>query len=141
MRVRARQDVVNVGRVARSVDDLALFVQSDGLPDVVAVTLRVAMQLIDVRRDDDALRVVPGTAADAVARVDGQRRACGSLAEIRAPGPAARTGGLRQRLTVLVGARQATQVRAIAEAHTADEEAHRRLGSLGRGSRRLLRLN
>src|SRR5262245_1690676 len=70
--LRAGQDVVLVGRVAAALDHLALLVQRRLLVDLGVV----AMQILDVLRDHHALGIVPGTAADAIARIDrrGARR-------------------------------------------------------------------
>ena len=62
---RARQDVVLVGFHAAVVHRLTSFVERCFLGDVV---LRV--QLIDIPRDQHALRVVPRTRTDTIARVD-----------------------------------------------------------------------
>ena len=130
VRVRARQDVVDVGRVARPVHHLALLGEGVGLSDVVAIALRVSVQLVDVASDEDTLDVVPGAAANPIARVDGRGGPGRGLAQIRAPRAASRTGRLCQRLTVFVGAREAAQVRAIAETDAGDEKAHWLLWSL-----------
>ena len=53
------------GRVAAAVDDRAVLVERGLLGEVV-----VAVELLEVARDHHALRVLPGTVADAVARVD-----------------------------------------------------------------------
>src|SRR5712664_1885395 len=78
VRLGASQDVVHVRRIAAPVDRLTFFSQGGLLGDVV-----LAVQLSQILRDDDALGVLPGTAADTVARVD----RAGSLgAQIRVPG-------------------------------------------------------
>src|SRR5262245_40516842 len=65
----SRQDVVAVRRVAAPVDGLALLVQRRLLADLVVG----AVQVVHALRDRLALRVLPGTLADAVASVHGAR--------------------------------------------------------------------
>src|SRR5919108_416305 len=77
----AGEDVVPVGRVAAAVDHLALLIERRLLGEMV-----VAMQLVDILGDDDALGVLPWAAPDAIARVDGLGAAHGLRAEVGAPG-------------------------------------------------------
>src|SRR6266850_173520 len=124
VRLGARQDVVHVRRVAASVDHLALLGQGRLLADVV-----LAVQLGHVLRDHGSLGVLPGAAADAVARVDG----AGALrAEIRVPGLAARARRLRKQLALLVRACETTEVCALSGAGAGDEEGHPGLLRLSR---------
>src|SRR4051812_3579237 len=66
VRVGPGQHVVLVWRVAAAVDDPALFGEGGLLGDLVGV----AMQLGDTSRDQLALGIVPGPAADPVFGVD-----------------------------------------------------------------------
>src|SRR5437868_3360455 len=79
------------------------------------------VQLRHVFRDDDALGVLPWTAADAVARVDGLR----SLrTEIRMPCLVAGAGPGREGLAMLVGAFDPAEIGALAGSGAADKERH-----------------
>jgi len=119
---------VLVRHVADAVDDRALLGECERLVDGVAIALDVAMQVGDVVGDELAVLVVPGTGADAIARVDGRLAVGGRGAQIGAPGApgrcrdGARLGHLR---TVGVGAREAAVVGAVALAHARDEERRR----------------
>src|SRR2546426_3346447 len=116
VRLGAGQDVVHVRRIAAPVDHLTLLGQRRLLADVV-----LAVQLGYVLRDDDALGVLPGTAADAVSRVD----RAGSLgAQIRVPGLGARARGPTEQLAPLVRPGEAAEVPALSGAGAGDEEAH-----------------
>ena len=120
VRLRAGERVMHVRRIATAVDDRALLGQRGLLGEFVIV----AVQIVDAGRDHHAFGVLPWSAADAVARIHRRRAAGGLGAEISAPVAAAGAHGLRQVLTVLVGAREAAQVRAFAAAHAGDEERH-----------------
>src|SRR5262245_28454423 len=84
------------------------------------------MQIGNIGRDQIALRVVPGSGPDAVARVDGWHIALLLLAQIGVPGAVAGTGGGSEILTNLIGAGEATEI-ARARDRAGDEEAHRHL--------------
>src|SRR5499427_5592935 len=119
VRLRARQDVVRVRRVAAPVDGVALLGERGLLVDVVR-----AVKLGEVLGDDDAFGVLPGPCADAVARVDG----AGALrAQIRFPGLGARARRRPEQLAELVGAREPAEIGALAGALAGDEEADFRL--------------
>src|SRR5262249_26534168 len=119
VRLRARQDVVRVRRVAAPVDGVALLGERGLLVDVVR-----AVELGEVLGDDDALGVLPGPCADAVARIDG----AGALrAQIRLPGLGARARRRAEQLTELVGTREPAAIAALAGALARDEEAKLRL--------------
>src|SRR6516165_12174264 len=96
------------------------------------------MQVVDILCHDLALKILPGTIADAVARIYGWL-AVGSLrAQIGAPGLVSGAGGRRQLLTVAVSALDAAKVGALAEPDAGNKECHvRRLRRLW--WRRLLR--
>src|SRR5437667_7602853 len=117
----ARQDVMHVRRISTPVHGLALFGQRGLLADVV-----LAVQLGQVVGDDDALGVLPGTFADAVARVD---RAGALGAQIGVPGLGAGARGCTKQLAELVRAGDAAEIGALAGAGASDEEAD--VGLLG----------
>src|SRR6267143_1391689 len=104
----ARQDVVHVRRVAAPVHRLALLGQRGLLADVV-----LAVQLGEVARDDDALGVLPGTLADAVARVD---RAGALRAQVGVPGLGAGARRPAEQLAELVRAGESAEVAALSGA-------------------------
>ena len=101
-----------------AVDDLALFAERGLLGEVVAG----AVQIGDVLGDHRALGILPRSLADAVARIDGRLAVGGLRREVGAPGFAAGAGGLRQRLAVIVGAGEAAEIAAIADAVAGQEE-------------------
>src|SRR5690606_16432117 len=102
--LRAGQDVMRVGRVASTVDDVALLGQRSLLAELVVVRV----QIVDVLGHHDALGVVPRTGANAVTGVDGLGR------QVRAPRLAARADRGGELLAMGVGAGQAAQVGAVA---------------------------
>src|ERR1700760_115579 len=112
VRLRSRQHVMAVRRVAAAVDDVALFAERGLLAQIVGG----AVQISDILRDHDALRVLPWSLADAVARVD-RGLAVGFLG--REVGmPALHAGsiearGLRQFLAMVVGASDAAEIGAV----------------------------
>src|SRR5438309_1544462 len=92
---RAGQNVMDIAVLGLAPDHLTLFVQDRQLPQTIMLLRRfqrVAMQFILIGGNDAALRVVPGTGANTVARID--RRLTGARlgAEIGMPG-FGRTGG------------------------------------------------
>ena len=108
---------MTVRREADTGDDLAALAQRR----VEAELVVVAVQIVDVCRDDFAFEILPRTLADAVARIDG-RLAVGLLgAEVGAPGLPSRAVALRQRLAVLVGSFDAAEVGALAGPGAGDE--------------------
>src|SRR5436305_2074980 len=117
VRLRSGQHVMAVRRVAAAVDDLALFAERSLLGEVVG-----AMQLAEILGDHHALGVLPRTLADAVARVLRGLAVGGLRRQIRAPGFRARARRLRQRLAIIVGARKAAEIAAIADAGAGDEK-------------------
>src|SRR5690606_18512778 len=124
VRVRARQDVVLVRLVADALHLFAALVEGRRLADVVAVALVVAVQVRDILSDQHTLGVVPGTRADAVARVHGRPAVLRRRAQVGAPRAVARTDGRGKRLAMLVGAFEAAVVRAVTAAHAGHEESH-----------------
>src|SRR6478752_6656773 len=134
LRRRAGQHVMTVRCEADTGNDEAAFSHRV----IEAELVVVAVQIIDARRNDRALEILPRAVADAVARVD--RRLAGGLlsAEIGAPGLAPRAVARRQGLAMRVGAFEAADVGALAGSGARDEERHVRcLGQL-RWCRRLL---
>src|SRR5215831_7895148 len=115
----AGEDVVPVGRVAAAVDHLALLAQRGLLANIV-----LAVQLVDILGDDDALGVLPRATPDAIARVDGRGPAHGLGAEVRPPGAVTSPRRLRQRLAMPVRALEAAEVRPMAGAGAGDEKGH-----------------
>src|SRR5262245_27338499 len=127
--LRSRQHVVTVRRIAGAVDHLALLGKRGLLAEIVAG----AVQVGDVLGDDDAFGVLPRALADAVLCID-SRLAVGCLCrEIGVPGLCACAGGLRQRLAVPVGSRNAAEIAALARAVACQEEAG--VGGLCEGRR------
>src|SRR5580704_19265946 len=82
------------------------------------------MQVIDACRDDLTLEILPGTASDAVASVDGARAIHGLGAKIGPPGPPARARRLAQSLALTVRALQSAQVGTLSEPGAGNKEGH-----------------
>src|SRR6185312_5063500 len=88
----------------------------------------------DIPGDHHALDVLPWSLADAVARIDGGLAVGGLRREIGVPDlGGAKTRRLRQRLAVVVGAGDAAEIAAIADATAGQEE--RGIGGLRRSWR------
>jgi diguanylate cyclase (GGDEF)-like protein len=121
--LRSRQHVVPVRRIATAVDDIAFLGKRGLFGQIVG-----AVQLGDILGDHDALRILPRSLADAVARIHGGCSIGGLGRKISAPGFGARAGRLRQGLAVIVGAGEAAEIAAIADAGRCEEE--RGVGSL-----------
>jgi hypothetical protein len=81
LRVRARQHVVHVDRVAAAADHLTLLGQSRLLGDIV----RIRVEILHALRHHCALGVLPWALADAVARVDASGASRFGRAQIGAP--------------------------------------------------------
>src|SRR6266446_2549028 len=111
-----------VGLLAHALDGLALLGQACFLADLVVV----AVEIVDIGRDNNALGVLPGAGPDAVAGVDGSARigGIGVAAEVGLPSLAARPRRLRQRLAVPIRAFEAAEIGALARPGAGDEEAH-----------------
>src|SRR5262245_48351179 len=120
LRGRAGQHVVTIRREAHARNDLAALAQRR----VEAQFIVVAVQIVDIGRDDLAFEILPRAVADAVARID--RRLTGGLlgTQIGAPGFPSGAVTLRQRLAILVGAFDAAQIGALAGPGAGDEERH-----------------
>src|SRR5262249_27260578 len=125
IQLRSGEDVVLVRRIADALDRLAFFSQCGDLREIVAAPghfERVAVQVGHALRDPSVLRVVPRTSADAIARVDGGLSARRARAQIRAPrAVVAGAGGGRELLAVTIGAGEAAEIRALADADAGDE--------------------
>src|SRR6185436_5366717 len=118
VRLRSRQHIVAVRRVAGTADYLALFGERGLLGEVVAG----AVEIGDVLGDHRAFRILPRPLADAIARIDGRLTVGGLRREVGAPGLAARSGRLRQCLAVIVGAGESAEIATIADAVAGQEE-------------------
>src|SRR4029077_10733343 len=69
---------------------VALGIEGGCALNIVAVALLITMQISDIAGDELALDVVPGSGADAIARIDTRLVASLFLADIRVP--SARSG-------------------------------------------------
>src|SRR5438093_8558231 len=125
VRPRACEDVVHVGPVAHAVHGIGSFGNRVLLVDFAFG----AVQLCTVRRDENPDRVVPGTAPDPVARVDGRLSLGGRGAEIGTPGVISRSLGFRESLAMRVGSGQTAKVSALAHAFAGDEKPRHRFGA------------
>src|SRR5262245_13844298 len=120
VRLRAGQHVVAVGGVTAAVDGLALLAERGLLGELVVG----AVQVVDVLGDDVALGILPRPAAAAVARIGGGAATRRLGAQIGVPCFAARSGRLRQRLAMAVGALDPAEVAALAGPGAGEEERH-----------------
>src|SRR5262245_41241886 len=115
---RAGHDVVIIRRVADTGDDGAALGQRCLHAELVVV----AVQIVDVLRDDLALEVLPGAVSDPVAGVDWAALRTRIGAQVRAPSLAAGAGRRRQRLAMAIRALQAAKIPALAGACAGDEK-------------------
>src|SRR5262245_53944374 len=111
---------MRVRLVAAAVDHLAGFGEGGLLVEVVLV----AVQVVERAGNHFALRVLPGAAADTVARIDRFRT---GGAEVGAPGLGGGAGSGRELLTDRIGAFEPAEIAAIAGTGAGDEEGHRTL--------------
>jgi hypothetical protein len=114
------QNVVRIWRVASAIDHGTPL--GDG--GLLAQVHELTVQLIQVFSHHDAIGVVPGAEANAVARVDGGLITFGVNAQIGSPGFALGTGNFRQSLAVGIGTSQSTQIGAVAGTGAGDKETH-----------------
>ena len=82
------------------------------------------MQLIDTVDNDHPFAVLPWTAPDPLARIDGWLTVGRLRAQISAPSAASGSHRLRELLTVLIGTLQAAEVRALAGPDAGYKKAH-----------------
>src|SRR5262245_54989138 len=125
--LRTGQNVVLVRFIATSVHPVTFFVQCSFLVDID--TLQV--QIGDVIRDLYSLGVVPGTLANAIARIHGRLATFGAGTEVGLPGAVTRSNSLSQLLAVRVGSLQSTEISPIARSFAGNEKSHRGLLVLG----------
>src|SRR3954453_8705307 len=123
VRLRPRQHVVPVWRIAATVEHIALLAQRGLFGEVVR-----AMQLGDVLGDDHAFGILPGAFADAVPGIHRWLTVSSLGRKVSAPGFRTGTRGLREGLTMIVGAGETAEVSAIADTVGGDKE--RRVGRL-----------
>ncbi len=115
-----------VGRVARALDRFALFRESRGPVQGIAnagFIQGVAMQMAHTTCHQRTLDVVPGAHADAVARVDGRLAIRRLRAQVGPPVLIYHVHAGSELLAMGIGTGQATQVSALARAHTAYKKA------------------
>jgi hypothetical protein len=109
------QNVVPVGGVTTAADDIAFLGQRGLLGQIVGV-----VKLVHIPGDDCGLGVLPWSSPDAVACIDRRLTASRLGAEIGAPCPIPRSGGLGQLLAVAVGAFQAAEIGSLSSPNTRD---------------------
>ena len=121
--------VVRIGEIAQAVDDLPLLGEVGQLGDVVAEPRQfrcVTMKMRKILRDHFAVGVVPGTGADAVARVHGRLAGPRLRTEVSMPRAISGAGGSCQRLAMCVGAGQSAEVASVADRFAGHEKIHHR---------------
>jgi hypothetical protein len=84
----------------------------------------VAVQIVDVLRDNLSLKVLPGTVPDAIARVYGRLALGGLGTQIGAPSLVSCACALRQFLTMPISAFDAPEIGAFARPGSDHEERH-----------------
>src|SRR5215210_4623703 len=117
VRLRSRQHVMPVRLIAGAVENITFLAQRALLGQVVG-----AVQLGDVLCDHDAFGIFPRPPADAVARIHRRLTVDGLGREVSAPRLGTGARGLRQGLAMVVGAGEATEIAAIADAVRGQEE-------------------
>src|SRR5215475_9630482 len=125
---RSRQHVVGIRIVSTAIHWRPFF----GKRVLLAKLVLVAVQIVNILRNDNALRVLPGTLADAIASVHGRLIPGCACAQVCPPGFVARSCRCSELLTDRVSTGQAAEVRAIARSSARDEEAYVRI-VLGNG--------
>jgi hypothetical protein len=91
----------------------------------------VTVKVIHVLRDHFALEILPGTAANAIARIDRRLIVCRLGAQIRVPRPRACTSPLRKLLALTVGSLKTADIRTLPGTGARHKKGHvRRLRSL-----------
>src|SRR5262245_27597467 len=120
VKARSCQDVVRIWIVSTAIDRRPFF----GKRVLLAKLVLVAVQIVDILRNDNALRVLPGTLADAIASVHSRLIPRCACAQVRPPRFVAGSSRCSELLTDRVSTGQAAQVRAIARSSARDEEAH-----------------
>src|SRR5262245_61347010 len=128
VRPRSRQAVVRIWIVSTSIHRRPFF----GKRVLLAKLVLVAVQIVNILRNDNALRVLPGTLADAIASVHGRLISQCACAQVCPPRFVARSCRCSQLLTDRVSTGQTAEVRAIARSSARNEEAHVRI-VLGNG--------
>src|SRR5262245_47323196 len=78
VRTRSREDVVGVGIVSTAIHLRPFFSKRALLTKFVLV----AVQVVDILRNNNAFRVLPGTLADAIPSVHGGLISCSGCAQI-----------------------------------------------------------
>jgi hypothetical protein len=94
---------------------------------VRAYVIRAAVKLVEIRGDEQALGVIPGTLPDPAARIHGWPPRSGRRTQIGAPRVIPRTLGFRECGAMRVGAGKTTKVAALARTCAGHEERHHRL--------------
>src|SRR4051794_28251798 len=118
VRLRSRQHVMPIRLIAGAVDDITLLAQRGLFRQVIS-----AVQFGDVFRYHHAFRILPRALADAVASIHRRLTIRRLRRKISAPAFSSCAGSLRQRLAMIVGASEATEVGAIADTIGGDKEA------------------
>jgi len=121
--------VARIGIVIQTRHDLAFFRQPGELIQIISLMSqfhRIAMQVREIRRDHFAFEVVPGTFADAVARVHCRLAGPRLRAQIGVPGAIPGACGRCQRLAMCIGAGQSAEIAAVADGFARHEKIHHR---------------
>jgi hypothetical protein len=116
----ASQDIVHIGGVTPAVDGLAFLVQRCSLSDIIIV----AVEILNIARDDHSSSVPPRTRPDTVPGVDGGLIVGLTGAEVGVPCSVPSADRLRQHLAVAISTREAAQISSLTGANTRDEKGH-----------------
>jgi hypothetical protein len=110
--------VARIGIVIQTRHDLAFFRQPGELIQIISLMRqfhRIAVQVREILRDHFAFEVVPGTFADAVARVHCRLAGPRLRAQVSVPGAISSGYGRCERLAMCVSAGQSAEIAAVAD--------------------------
>ena len=118
-----------IGIVIQTRHDLTFFRQPGELIQIISLMRqfhRIAVQVREILRDHFAFEVVPGTFADAVARVHCRLARPRLRAQVSVPGAISCAYGRCEHLAMCVSAGQSAQIAAVANGFTRHEKIHHR---------------
>ena len=118
-----------IGIVIQTRHDLAFFRQPGELIQIISLMRqfhRIAVQVREILRDHFALEVVPGTFADAVARVHCRLPGPRLRAQVSVPGAISCAYGRCEHLAMCVSAGQSAEISAVADGFARHEKIHHR---------------
>ena len=121
--------VARIGIVIQTRHDLAFFRQPGQLIQIISLVRQfhcIAVEVRQILRDHFAIEVVPGTFADAVARVHCRLAGPRLRAQVSVPGAISSTCCRCERLAMCVSAGQSAEIAAVADGLAGHKEIHHR---------------